>query len=81
MNAVFKMYDETIDDKANACQFAVFVVKLLADHWGISEEKCYEVLQEHDLIDNYIIANFSVLHTQGDKYLIYDVEKVIKEDE
>lgn len=78
MNAVFSNYDETADEKANACQFAVFVIKLLAEHWDTSEEEAYNILQEHNLIDGYIIANFNVLHTQGDKYLIYDIEQILE---
>lgn len=81
MNTVFTQYDEAVDNRANACQFAVFMVKLLSEHWGTTEEETYRFLQEHNLLDEYIIANFNVLHTQGDKYLIYDIEKLIEENE
>lgn len=72
-----KFFTNEHDTEANICQFALCIVRLLANHWAVSQQEAFDVLAAHNLIDEYLIAHFSVLHTQGDKYLIHDIESIL----
>ncbi|GHT36198.1 hypothetical protein FACS189427_07360 [Planctomycetales bacterium] len=55
-------------------EFAVFCIEGVAERLKISGQDAYSVLtQSSDILDNYIIANYDVLHTQGKEYIVDDI--------
>jgi hypothetical protein len=63
-------------------EFAIFCIENIALHLNITPEKTYELLaQKSTILQNYIVANFETLHTQGKEYIVNDIIEVMKEKE
>jgi hypothetical protein len=61
-------------------EFAIFCIENIALHLDITPEKIYELLAEKsNILQNYIIANFESLHTQGKNYIVNDIIEVMQE--
>lgn len=41
--------------------------------------KVYEILNSTGILDDYIIACYDVLHTQGKEYLVEDITEYVRE--
>ena len=56
--------------------FAIFCIECLADKEKKSGQEVYNELKSgEDILDNYIIKNYDVLHTQGEEYLVSDIQE------
>jgi predicted metal-dependent phosphotriesterase family hydrolase len=60
--------------------FAVFCIESVADELKMSGDIVYKMLaKESDILDNYIIECYDVLHTQGKEYIVDDIISFMKE--
>lgn len=59
--------------------FSIFILYSLADKWKMSPAKVYKLLNETDILDNYIIKCYDVLHTLGKEYLVEDITEFARE--
>lgn len=53
--------------------FAVFLIHALAEAWRRPCAWVYQSLNDSGLLDDYILAFYDVLHTQGKEYLVDDI--------
>jgi len=54
--------------------FAVFCIEAVADALNTTGDKVYRMLtDESDILDNYIVPCYDVLHTQGKEYIVEDL--------
>jgi hypothetical protein len=61
-------------------EFAIFCIENIAVSLNIAPEKTYELLtKESTILNDYIVAHFDVLHTQGKEYIVNDIIEVMKE--
>lgn len=60
-------------------EFALFCVDFVAKQLNQSPDIVYEKLKDSGLLQNYIIANFDILHTQGKDYLVDDIIQLMQE--
>ena len=61
-------------------EFLVFCIENLAARIGIDGEAAYRLLTEKtDVLDNYIIPNYEVLHSQSKDYIVQDILEVLRE--
>lgn len=59
-------------------EFAVFCIENIALRLGVNAEKVYDALtKKSNLLADYIIANYEVLHTQDKEYIIDDILQVM----
>ena len=58
--------------------FAIFIINRMAFKYGVSPSAIYQKLQSIDCLKKYIIPHYDVLHTQGEDYLIQDIENYLK---
>lgn len=59
--------------------FSIYILHSLADQWKMSPVAVYKILNSTGILDNYIIACYDVLHTQGKEYLVEDITEYVKE--
>ena len=60
--------------------FAVFCIEYAAEKLNVKGDETYKLLAEKsDILDNYIIPCFDVLHTQGKEYIVNDLIEVMQE--
>ena len=58
----------------NQLGFAVFCIESVAAHLNINGKDVYTMLaSDSDILDNYIVAHYDVLHTQGKEYIVRDI--------
>lgn len=78
------MIEHNIAEKSNLgakeLEFTVFCVENVAAELGISGDAVYQMLAvKSDILDNYIIANYEILHTQSKEYIVSDIMDYMKE--
>ena len=58
----------------------IFCIENIAAKLGVSAEKVYDALTEKsDILNDYIIPEYEILHTQGKEYIVDDIIEVMKE--
>ena len=67
-------------EKSRELEFAIFCIENIAAKLGVSAEKVYDALTEKsDILNDYIIPEYEILHTQGKEYIVDDIIEVKKE--
>ena len=67
-------------EKSRELEFAIFCIENIAAKLGVSAEKVYDALTENsDILNDYIIPEYEILHTQGKEYIVDDLIEVMKE--
>lgn len=67
-------------EKSRELGFAIFCIENIAAKLGVSAEKVYDALTEKsDILNDYIIPEYEILHTQGKEYIVDDIIEVMKE--
>ena len=59
--------------------FVVFLLYALADEWNKKPAEIYSLLQSSNILDDYILPYYDVLHTQGKEYLVQDIIELAQE--
>ena len=58
--------------KERELSFSIFMLYALAEKWN-------KILNTTGILDDYIIAGYDMLHTQGKEYLIEDITDFVRE--
>ena len=67
-------------EKSRELEFAIFSIENIPAKLGVSAEKVYDALTEKsDILNDYIIPEYEILHTQGKEYIVDDIIEVMKE--
>lgn len=67
-------------EKSRELEFAIFCIENIAAKLGVSAEKVYDALTEKsNILNDYIIPEYEILHTQGKEYIVDDIIEVMKE--
>ncbi|WP_279137565.1 DUF3791 domain-containing protein [Faecalicoccus pleomorphus] len=65
---------------SNELEFAIFCIENIAHELGVNGEQVYLALTEKsDILNQYIVPEYEVLHTQSREYIIDDIIGVMKE--
>lgn len=65
--------------KEKELSFSIFILYSLAEKWKITPAAVYKILNTTGILDNYIIAGYDMLHTQGKEYLVEDITEFVRE--
>ncbi len=61
-------------------EFAIFCIENVASKLHVDAQKVYVALAEQtDILKDYIIPEYEVLHTQSKDYIVDDIVDVMKE--
>ena len=61
-------------------EFAIFCIENVASKLHVDAQKVYAALTEQtDILQEYIIPEYEVLHTQGKDYIVNDIFDVMRE--
>ena len=61
-------------------EFAVFCLENVASRLGKGAEEVYRAWTDRsDILRQYVIPSYDVLHTQGKEYIVDDILDVMKE--
>lgn len=66
---------------ASELEFAIFCIENVANKLKKDPVEVFDLLNNSNLMSNYIIANYDVLHTQGKGYITDDIIGVMREEE
>ena len=64
----------------NELHFAVFCIENVAEHLNLNGTAIYKMLTESKILDEYIISNYDVLHTQGKEYIVGDIVDIMQKE-
>lgn len=72
------MTDSIQNDKE--LEFAIFCIENVANELHVNAEKIFDVFtKKSSILNDYIVRNYDVLHTQGREYIIKDIIEVMNE--
>ena len=60
-------------------EFSVFIINKLSDYLKKPVSDIYKILKDSNILEDYIIEWYDVLHTLGSEYLMEDITDVIRE--
>lgn len=61
-------------------EFAVFCIESLANALNTTSDKVYKALVgKGDILNQYIVPCYEMLHTQGREYIVNDIREVMSE--
>lgn len=65
---------------SNELEFVIFCIENIAHELGVNGEQVYLTLTEKsDILNQYIVPEYEVLHRQSREYIIDDIIGVMKE--
>ena len=65
---------------AKELEFCVFCIENIATILGINPKEVYTMIAEQsDILNDYIVPEYEMLHTQGKDYIVDDIIEVMKE--
>lgn len=61
-------------------EFVIFCIENIAKEMKVSPDRVYQMLTEKsDILNQYIIPEYEVLHTQSKEYIVEDILDVMRE--
>lgn len=61
-------------------EFAIFCIENIAFKLNVDAQKVYNALTKHtNILEEYIIPEYEVLHTQSKEYIVEDIIEIMKE--
>lgn len=73
------MPDEKIKN-SRELEFAVFCIENVAEKLGIDAERVYQAFTEKsNILNDYIVPEYEILHTQSREYIVRELLDVMKE--
>ncbi len=73
------VFDESPITDSKTLEFTVFCIENLALKLHKSPEKMYSILKTNGVINDYIVPEYEVLHTQSKDYIIDELIQVLGE--
>ena len=65
---------------SNELEFAVFCIENVAAKLNVNAERVYQAFTEKsDILNDYIVPEYEILHTQSREYIVNDLLEVMKE--
>lgn len=72
-----KLEDEKWNDRE--LEFAIFCIENVAARLNVDSRQIYDALTEQlDILKEYIIPEYELLHTKSKEYIVDDIVEVIK---
>ena len=72
--------DQECEMSEGQVEFSVFCIENVAANLGLSGDETYQLLTgDHNILDEYIIPNYEILHTQSKEYIVNDIIDYMKE--
>lgn len=79
MNRYIDIGVDTNAQEFKALEFAVFCIENVAKKLEVDGTAVYDMLAvQTDILQNYIIPCYDVLHTQGKEYIVNDLIDMLK---
>ena len=77
---ITSILDNAVIKNADELEFAVFCIENIAIRLGKNAEDIYQALtEESSILEDYIIPEYDILHTQGKDYIVDDIISLMKE--
>lgn len=62
-------------------EFSVFCIESVAEKLGLKRNEVYRLLKEQSqILDQYIIPNYEILHTQSKAYIVDDIIDYMRQE-
>ena len=59
--------------------FVVYLINVCANKWNITTSDVYGKMKETDIIENYLVPFYDVLHTLGSAYMAEDIQGYLEQ--
>ncbi len=64
------------DRTAREIDFGVFLVHRVAESWQKTPSETFRLLDSANIVSDYIVPFYDVLHTLGEEYLVQDITEL-----
>ena len=62
----------------NVFEFVIYVIHACADKWNKLPSEVYKLLDSKDCINNFLVSNYDILHTQSTANIVKDLKEYLK---
>lgn len=62
----------------NVFEFVIYVIHACADKWNKLPSEVYKLLDSKDCINNFLVSNYDILHTQSTANIVEDLKEYLK---
>ena len=62
----------------NVFGFVIYVIHACADKWNKLPSEVYKLLDSKDCINNFLVSNYDILHTQSTANIVEDLKEYLK---
>jgi len=62
----------------NEFEFVIYVIHACADKWNKLPSEVYKLLDSKDCINNFLVSNYDILHTQSTANIVEDLKEYLK---
>lgn len=67
---------------AKELEFVIFCIENIAIKLGVNAERVYEAFtKKSNILNDYIVPEYEILHTQSKEYIVNDILDVMRERE
>lgn len=74
--------ENIMDISQNELEFVTFCIEILRESKEISSQDSYRLLtEETTIMDDFLIPNYEILHSQSKKYILDEILKLLEEDD
>ena len=57
--------------------YVVYMIHACADRWSKLPSDVYRTLKKSGCIDQYLVPNYEILHTQGTEFVVDDIQEYL----
>lgn len=61
---------------AREIDFSVFLIHRVAESWQKTPSETFRLLDDANIVSEYILSFYDVLHTLGEEYLVQDITQL-----
>ena len=61
----------------NIFEFVIYIIHACADKWNMMPSEVYKLLDSNDCINEFLVLNYDVLHTQSTANTVDDLREYL----
>lgn len=74
------MSEKVYINNVNELEFVIFCIENVALHLKVDARRIYSAFtKESDILTNYIVSEYEILHTQSKEYIVNDLIELMNE--
>ena len=62
---------------SDSFSFVIYMIHACANKWKLPPSEVYRILRDAGCINQYLVPNYEILHTQGTRFVVEDIREYL----